>query len=161
MEASIYDFEVKNIYGELVSLSKYKGRPMLIINTASNCGFTNQFEGLEELYKRYKNDGLAILGFPCNQFNNQEPGDENSIIGGCMINYGVTFDMYAKVNVNGKDAHPLFVYLKKELPGFLVSKIKWNFTKFLIDSEGNAVKRFSPITTPKQIEKEIIALIKK
>ena len=161
MEASIYDFEVKNIYGELVSLSKYKGRPMLIINTASNCGFTNQFEGLEDLHKRYKDDGLAILGFPCNQFNNQEPGDENSIIEGCMINYGVTFDMYAKVNVNGKDAHPLFVYLKKELPGFLVSKIKWNFTKFLIDSEGNAVKRFSPMTTPQQIEKEIIALIKK
>src|SRR5690606_7036513 len=158
MEASIYDFEVKNIYGELVSLSKYKGRPMLIINTASNCGFTNQFEGLEDLHKRYKDDGLAILGFPCNQFNNQEPGDENSIIGGRMLNYGVTFDMYAKVNVKGKDAHRLFVYLKKELPGLLVSKIKWNFTIFLIDSEGNAVKRFSPITTPRQIEKEIIAL---
>ena len=133
-------------------METYKGKTILVVNTASKCGLTPQFEGLEKLYRKYKDKGFVILGFPCNQFANQEPGDEKSIAEGCLINYGVTFPMFSKIEVNGENAHPIFKYLKKELKGFLSSKIKWNFTKFLIDAEGNPVKRFSPGTVPEKID---------
>ena len=152
---TIYDFQVTDINGDSYDLHQHEGQVMLIVNTASECGFTPQFEGLERLYGDYKDQGLVVLGFPCNQFGGQEPGDEQSIIQGCMVNYGVTFPMFSKVNVNGKDAHPLFQYLKKERPGFPGQSIKWNFTKFLIDREGNIVKRYGSIDTPDKIEKHL------
>jgi len=133
-------------------MDAYKGKTVLVVNTASECGLTPQFEGLEALYRKHKDDGLVILGFPSNQFANQEPGDEKSIAEGCVINYGVTFPMFSKTDVNGPDAHPLYKYLKSELPGVLSNNIKWNFTKFLIDSEGRPVKRFSPTTKPEKID---------
>jgi glutathione peroxidase len=123
-----------------------------VVNTASKCGFTPQLEGLEELNQKH-GDKLVILGFPCNQFGNQEPGDEQSISEGCVINYGVTFPMFSKIEVNGSNTHPIFNYLKSKLGGWFGSRIKWNFTKFLLDENGNPVKRFSPITKPKEIEK--------
>lgn len=132
----------------------------MVVNTASKCGLTSQLEGLETLYQTYKDKGLVILGFPCNQFGNQEPGDEQSIANGCMINYGVQFPMFSKIEVNGAQAHPLYKYLKKALPGTLGGAIKWNFTKFLIDPQGKPVKRFSPITAPKKIEKYLQQYIK-
>ncbi len=150
---SIYNFEVKTIKGEKVSLGKYKGKTLLIVNTASKCGFTPQFEGLEELYNRFKDRGFVILGFPCNQFANQEPGDEQSIQDNCLLNYGVTFPMFSKIDVNGNNAHPLYKYLKDKKKGLLSKKIKWNFTKFLIDKEGQPIARFSPLKTPKDIGK--------
>lgn len=154
-----YDFTAKDLQGKNVKLEKYRGKVVLVVNTASECGFTPQFEGLEDLYRTHKNDGLVVLGFPCNQFGKQEPGDEKSIAEGCVVNYGVTFPMFSKVDVNGKDAHPLFKYLKKELGGLLGSKIKWNFTKFLIDREGKPVKRFAPITKPESIQEDIKRLL--
>lgn len=154
-----YDFTAKDLQGKDVKLEKYRGKVVLVVNTASECGFTPQFEGLEDLYRTHKNDGLVVLGFPCNQFGKQEPGDEKSIAEGCVVNYGVTFPMFSKVDVNGKDAHPLFKYLKKELGGLLGSKIKWNFTKFLIDREGKPVKRFAPITKPESIQEDIKRLL--
>jgi glutathione peroxidase len=153
MNTQFYQFEAKNLQGKTVKMEAYKGKTVLVVNTASKCGLTPQFEGLEELYKKYKDKGLVVLGFPCNQFANQEPGDEKSISEGCMINYGVTFPMFSKIDVNGETAHPLYKYLKSELGGVLGSKIKWNFTKFLIDTEGNPVKRFAPTTKPDKIEK--------
>lgn len=152
MENHFYEFSALNLHGKEIKMEEFKGKMVLIVNTASNCGFTPQFEGLEELYKKYSEKGLVILGFPCNQFGNQEPGDENSIAEGCVINYGVTFPMFSKVEVNGKNAHPLFKYLKTELKGLLGKRIKWNFTKFLIDKNGNPLKRFSPTTKPEKIE---------
>lgn len=151
MESSFYQLEAKNIDGRLVSMSEYRGKTVLVVNTASKCGFTPQYEGLEELCQKFKDRGLVILGFPCNQFGNQEPGDEKSIAQGCVINYGVSFPMFSKVKVNGSDAHPIFIFLKKELSGFLGGRIKWNFTKFLIDESGIPVKRFAPITKPEKI----------
>ena len=133
-------------------MEEYKGKTVLVVNTASKCGLTPQFAGLEELYRKYSDKGLVILGFPCNQFANQEPGDEKSISEGCLLNYGVTFQMFSKIDVNGPDAHPLFRFLKSELPGFLSKRIKWNFTKFLINSEGKPVKRFAPSTEPARID---------
>lgn len=153
MNTQFYQFEAKSLQGKTVKMEAYKGKTVLVVNTASKCGLTPQFEGLEELYKKYQDKGLVILGFPCNQFANQEPGDEKSISEGCMINYGVTFPMFSKIDVNGDSAHPLYKYLKSELGGILGSKIKWNFTKFLIDAEGNSVKRFAPTTKPEKIEK--------
>lgn len=153
MNNKFYSFEAKSLKGESISMDSYKNKTVLVVNTASKCGLTPQFEGLEDLYKKYKGKGLVILGFPCNQFANQEPGDEKSIAEGCLLNYGVTFPMFSKIDVNGKNAHPIYKYLKNELGGFLSSKIKWNFTKFLIDAEGNPVKRFSPTTKPEEIEK--------
>lgn len=152
MENQFYQFEAKSLQGKVVSMEDFKGKTVLIVNTASKCGLTPQFEGLEKMYKKYKDRGLVILGFPCNQFANQEPGDEKSIAEGCMINYGVTFPMFAKIDVNGKHAHPIYKYLKSELGGLFGSKIKWNFTKFLIDANGQPVKRFAPTVKPEKIE---------
>jgi len=138
----------------------YKDKVVLVVNTASKCGLTPQFEGLEDLYRKYKEKGLVILGFPSNQFANQEPGDEKSIAEGCVINYGVTFPMFAKVDVNGEGAHPLFKYLRKSLGGFFGDKIKWNFTKFLVDASGKPVKRFSPFTKPEAIDRYLSKMMK-
>jgi len=134
-------------------METYKGKTVLVVNTASKCGLTPQFEGLEKLYEKYKDNGLVILGFPCNQFANQEPGDKKSIAEGCLINYGVSFPMFSKIEVNGENTHPIYKYLKKELGGLFSSKIKWNFTKFLISPEGKPIKRFAPITKPEAIDK--------
>lgn len=153
MENNFYNFSAKSLQGKEIDMNVYKGKTVLVVNTASKCGLTPQFEGLEELYQKYKSKGLVILGFPCNQFANQEPGDEKSISEGCMINYGVSFPMFSKIEVNGKGAHPIYKYLKKEQGSILGSKIKWNFTKFLVDSNGNAVKRFAPTTKPEKIDK--------
>lgn len=140
-------------------MNAYKGKTVLVVNTASKCGLTPQFEGLEKLNQKYKDKGLVILGFPSNQFANQEPGDEKSISEGCVINYGVTFQMFSKIDVNGKNTHPIYKYLKKEQGSILGSKIKWNFTKFLIDDDGNPVKRFAPTTKPEKIDKFLQKLL--
>jgi len=150
--SNFYQFTAKSLQGKEVSMDSFKGKTILVVNTASKCGLTPQFEGLENLYQKYKSQGLVILGFPCNQFANQEPGDESSIAEGCMINYGVSFPMFSKIEVNGDNAHPIYQYLKKELSGLFGGKIKWNFTKFLVDSTGNPVKRFGPITKPEKID---------
>jgi glutathione peroxidase len=152
MKTSFYDFKAKSLGGKEISMEEFKGKTVLVVNTASKCGFTPQFAGLEELYTKYSDKGLVILGFPCNQFANQEPGDEKSIAEGCLLNYGVTFPMFSKIDVNGPDAHPLYKYLKSALPGFLSNRISWNFTKFLIDREGKPVKRFAPATEPGKID---------
>lgn len=158
--SSIYDIEVTTIKGESKPLSSYQGKALLIVNTASKCGFTPQFKGLESLYETYKDSGLEILGFPCNQFLSQDPGSDNQISEFCELNYGVTFPMFSKVEVNGPNTHPLFERLKAEAKGLLGSeKIKWNFTKFLVDADGNVLKRYAPKTEPKEIEKDIKALI--
>lgn len=160
MDTKFYSFKANNLKGQEVSMDTYKGKTILVVNTASKCGLTPQFEGLEALYRKYKEKDLVILGFPCNQFGNQEPGDEKSISEGCMINYGVTFPMFSKIDVNGDDTHEIYKYLKKELGGFFGGKIKWNFTKFLIDSNGKPVKRFSPITKPEVIDKYLSTKLK-
>lgn len=157
---SIYEFEVNKINGETISLEEYKGKVMIIVNTASKCGFSPQYDDLQSLYVQYKEDGVVVLGFPCNQFLNQEPGDDLEIDSYCKLNHGVTFPMFAKVNVNGKEAHPLFSYLTENAPGVMGSKsIKWNFTKFLIDRNGNIVSRFAPKTKPLEMEEDIKKLI--
>jgi glutathione peroxidase len=155
MTNTFYQFRAKTLQGKEISMDEYKNKLILVVNTASKCGLTPQYKGLEKLYKQYENKGLVILGFPCNQFANQEPGDEKSISENCLINYGVTFPMFSKVDVNGDTAHPIFKYLKKELGSMFGSKIKWNFTKFLIDTNGKPIKRFSPVTKPEKIEKYI------
>ena len=147
-----YNLEAKKISGETVSMSDYKGKTIIIVNTASKCGFTPQFEGLEKLYEKYKDQGLVILGFPCNQFGKQEPGVGEEIQEFCQINYGVTFPIFDKINVNGSNTHPIFKYLKSNLGGFLGSSIKWNFTKFVIDKNGKPIKRFGPTTKPEDME---------
>ena len=151
MKAQFYDFKAKTLQGKETGMDAFKGKTVLVVNTASKCGLTPQFEGLEALYRKHKDNGLVILGFPSNQFANQEPGDEKSIAEGCLVNYGVTFPMFSKIDVNGPDAHPLYNYLRSELPGVFSNNIKWNFTKFLIDAEGRPVKRFSPTTKPEKI----------
>ena len=152
---SIYEFEVKKINGDTISLEEYKGDVLIIVNTASKCGFSPQYDDLQSLYKQYKDEGLTVLGFPCNQFLNQEPGDELEIDSYCKLNHGVTFPMFAKVNVNGKDAHPLFSYITENAPGMMGSKsIKWNFTKFLIGPNGQ-VKRYAPATKPQALKADI------
>ncbi|KYD26169.1 MULTISPECIES: glutathione peroxidase [Bacillaceae] len=157
---SIYDFRVKTIRGEEQSLADYKGKVLLIVNTASKCGFTPQYKELQELYEQYRDRGFVVLGFPCNQFGNQEPGTEEEIEQFCQVNYGVTFPMFAKVNVNGENAHPLFQYLKEKAPGVLGTKaIKWNFTKFLVDRNGNVVARFASQTKPSELKNEIEELL--
>ena len=150
---TFYHFQATSLQGKEISMDAYQGKTILVVNTASKCGLTPQYEGLEKLYKTYKDKGLVILGFPCNQFANQEPGNAKEISEGCLINYGVSFPMFAKIEVNGENAHPIYQYLKKELPGWPGNSIKWNFTKFLLDSRGNPVKRFSPLTKPARIEK--------
>ncbi len=150
---NIYDFKANTISGTEISLNDYKGKTIVVVNTASKCGLTPQYEGLEEMYQKYKDDGLVILGFPCNQFGQQEKGDANEIQEFCQVNYGVSFPMFEKIEVNGKNAHPLFKYLKKELSGGIFgSRIKWNFTKFVIDKNGDPVKRFAPTTKPEKME---------
>ncbi len=150
-----YDFSVKDIKGKAVPLSKYKGKTLLIVNTASACGFTPQYKGLQALHEQYKDRGLAVLGFPCNQFGGQEPGDEKAIEEFCELNYGVNFPMFAKVDVNGDEADPLFSQLKKAAPGLLGSEaVKWNFTKFLVSPDGT-VKRFAPQDEPASLAKDI------
>lgn len=159
-DLSVYDFEAKSINGETISLDRYKGKVLLIVNTASKCGFTPQYEQLQTLFERYKDVGFVILGFPCNQFMAQEPGDELDIDSFCRLNYGVTFPMFSKVEVKGDDIHPLFEYLINEAPGVLGSKgIKWNFTKFLINKEGKVVKRSAPKTRPFELEEDIRSLL--
>jgi glutathione peroxidase len=142
-----------------IRMDAYAGKTVLVVNTASKCGFTPQFEGLETLYRTYRDRGFVVLGFPCNQFADQEPGDEQQIAEGCVLNYGVTFPMFSKIDVNGPNAHPLYQFLKKELPGFFGGTIRWNFTKFLIDSKGRPVKRFAPATKPAAIEKYLRTML--
>lgn len=152
----IYDFDVTKLNGERTKLSHYKGKTIVVVNTASQCGLTPQYEGLETLYQKYKDQGLVVLGFPCNQFGNQEKGTSEEISEFCQVNYGVSFPMFEKIEVNGKNAHPLFVYLKSKLKGSVFgSRIKWNFTKFLIDKNGKPVKRFAPTTKPLKMESVI------
>ncbi len=156
----IYDFKVKDNLGKEISLENYKGKTLIIVNTASKCGLTSQFEDLEFLYKKYKNENFEILGFPCNQFAKQELNSNNEIQEFCQLNYGVTFKVFDKINVNGKNAHPLYKYLKKEKSGIFGGSIKWNFTKFLIDKNGNVVERYAPTDSPLKMEEKIKELIK-
>ena len=156
---NIYDFVVQKSNGEDYKLEEYKGKVMLIVNTASECGFTPQFEGLQALYEKYKDQGFVILGFPCNQFGGHEPGSGAEANQNCKINYGVTFPIHEKVDVKGENQHPLFRYLTDAAKGMLSEKIKWNFTKFLVDRDGNVVSRFSPQKKPAQIEKDIEKLL--
>jgi len=159
MKANFYDFKATSLQGKEVSMENYKGKVVLVVNTASKCGLTPQYEGLEQLYKDFKDKGLVILGFPCNQFGKQEPGSEKEISEGCLINYGVSFPMFSKIDVNGENAHPIYKYLKKELKGFPGSEIKWNFGKFLIDKQGTPYKRFSPFTVPSKLRADIEKLL--
>lgn len=147
---SIYDIQATTIDNKEIKLDKYRGKVMLIVNVASNCGFTPQYDGLQKLHEKYSAKGLAILGFPCNQFMNQEPQSNSKIKVFCTSTYNVGFDMFSKIDVNGKETHPLYVYLKKEASGILGENIKWNFTKFLVDKNGKVLKRYAPSTTPKQ-----------
>ena len=156
---SIYDFVMKDVDGNQVSLADYKGKVLLIVNTATGCGFTPQYEGLEKLYQQYKDQGFEILDFPCNQFGNQAPGTEKEIVSFCQLNYNVTFKQFAKIEVNGANEAPLYTYLKKQKGGLLGSAIKWNFTKFLVDRDGNVVDRFGSVETPEKLEKSIKALL--
>lgn len=159
MKNNFYQFSATSLQGKEINMESYNGKTILVVNTASKCGLTPQFEGLENLYQKYKEKGLVILGFPCNQFANQEPGDEKSILEGCVINYGVTFQMFSKVDVNDENAHPIFKYLTKELRDIIGSNIKWNFTKFLINREGKPIKRFSPTTKPEKIDNYLSKLL--
>ncbi len=158
--ASIYDFEAQQIGGQTVPLSQFRGKPLLIVNTASACGFTPQFAGLEELHRRYGERGLVVLGFPCNQFGAQDPGSNEEIASFCQVNYGVSFPMMAKVDVNGPQAHPLYRWLTAEAPGMLGSKaIKWNFTKFLVGRDGRVIKRYAPSENPEALRADIEAAL--
>lgn len=160
-QMNIYDFNVKTIDGQEISMSKYKGKVLLIVNVASKCGFTSQYEGLEKLFEKYKNEDFMILGFPSNQFANQEPESNEKIKEFCSLTYDVKFDMFAKVDVNGENEAPLYKFLKSSQKGILgTENIKWNFTKFLVDKEGNVIDRFASTTTPESIEKDIIKLLK-
>ena len=157
---SIYEFTAKTSQGATATLADYRGKVLLIVNTASKCGFTPQFEGLEALHEKYAGKGLAVLGFPCNQFGHQDPGSDAEILEFCQLKYDVKFPMFAKIDVNGTGAHPLYRYLKKQAPGLLGSEgVKWNFTKFLVDRNGNVVERFAPTVTPKELEKKILELL--
>lgn len=157
---TIYDFKMKDIMGEEVDFNKFRDNVLLIVNTATGCGFTPQYEGLEKLYETYQKDGFEILDFPCNQFKEQAPGTDGEIHSFCKLRYDVKFTQFAKIDVNGENEAPIYSYLKKEKSGILGSKIKWNFTKFLVDKQGKVVKRYAPTTKPKDIEKDIIALLK-
>src|SRR5690606_12634162 len=160
MTDQIYAFKGVTMQGKEVALSEFKVKVLLIVNTASKCGFTPQFKGLESLYQQYKDKGLEILGFPCNQFGHQDPGSNDEISQFCELNYGVTFPMFQKVDVNGDSAHPLFKYLKTQAPGLLGTQaIKWNFTKFLVDKNGKVVDRYAPTDTPEKIAKDVARLL--
>ena len=159
--SSVYEFEVTAINGETRKLADYRDKVLLIVNTASKCGLTPQFEGLEALYREYREQGLEILGFPCNQFAHQDPGSDSEILEFCQMNYGVSFPMHQKIEVNGDNTYPLFQHLKQEAPGILGSKsIKWNFTKFLVDKNGKVIRRFSPATKPKVLKQAIESALK-
>ncbi len=156
----LYDIEARTIDGKTRELAEFSGKTLLIVNVASKCGFTPQYAGLEALYREFKDRGLEVLGFPCDQFGHQEPGDEAEIAAFCSRDYGVTFPMFAKIAVNGENAHPLYAHLKKEAPGLLGTQaIKWNFTKFLVDRNGRVTKRFAPNDAPEAIRADIAALV--
>lgn len=157
--ASIYDFKALRNNGEELDFADYKGKVLMIVNTASKCGFTPQYKGLEALYQKYKDQGLVIFGFPCDQFAHQEPGDDAAIAQFCEINFGVTFPLMKKIEVNGDGAHPIYKYLKGETKGLLGSAIKWNFTKFLISKNGEIIKRYAPTTAPKDFENDVLAML--
>ncbi len=158
--STIYDFQAQSISGKDMALSDYKGRVMLIVNTASKCGFTPQFGGLEALHKAYASKGLVVVGFPCNQFGAQDPGADGEIAEFCQVNYGVSFPMMGKINVNGPQAHPLYKWLSAEAPGLLGSKaIKWNFTKFLVGKDGRVIKRYAPLDKPAGLAKDVEAAL--
>jgi len=160
MSKDIYDFTADSIKGVTVPFKEYSGHVLLIVNVASKCGFTPQYEGLEAIFRKYSKEGFDILGFPCNQFAHQEPGTPGEIESFCRIDHGVTFPLFEKIDVNGKNAHPLFAFLQKSLPGaFGIREIKWNFTKFLVDRQGIPVRRFSPDTKPEDMETEIRSLL--
>ena len=150
-----HQLSADSLNGKPVDLGHYKDKVVLVVNTASHCGFTPQYTGLEALYQKYKDQGLVVLGFPCNQFGNQEPGGADQIAQTCQINYGVTFPMFAKVEVNGPQTHPVFQWLKARLPGWFGAKVRWNFTKFLVGRDGQPIKRFAPVTKPERIESAI------
>ena len=155
-----YDFSAKTLDGQDQPLADYRGKAMLVVNTASKCGFTPQYTGLEKLWETYKDQGLVVLGFPCDQFGHQEPGDADEIRNFCSLNYDVSFPLYEKVEVNGGAAHPLWKWLKKEKPGLMgMEAIKWNFTKFLVDKNGRVVKRYAPTDTPEKIEKDLASVL--
>ena len=155
-----YDFSARKLDGAEQTLADYKGKAMLIVNTASKCGFTPQYTGLEKLFEKYQDKGLMVLGFPCDQFGHQEPGDAEEIRNFCSLNYDVKFPLYGKVEVNGDGAHPLWKWLKKEKPGLLgIEGVKWNFTKFLVDKQGKVVKRYAPTDTPEKIEKDLSSVL--
>jgi len=156
---AFYNFSINTPRGEKVEMGRYKGQVVLVVNTATKCGLAPQFDGLEKLHQKYGDKGLVVLGFPSDQFLNQEPETNETIVEACRINHGVTFQLFEKINVNGKDTHPIYKYLKSELGGFLGSKIKWNFTKFLIDKNGKPVKRYSPTTLPDKMEADILKLL--
>lgn len=152
---SIYEYKVNDALGEEISLSDYEGKVLLIVNTATGCGFTPQYKGLQDLYDKYADKGLEILDFPCNQFGHQAPGSEEEIVDFCQLHYGVTFKQFAKVEVNGTNEIPLYTYLKEQKGGVMGKKIKWNFTKFLVDRKGNVIGRFAPTVKPEEIEDKI------
>lgn len=156
---NFHDFSIKTPQGKELSMASFKGKVVLVVNTATKCGLAPQFDGLEKLHQTYKDKGLVVLGFPCNQFQDQEPETNDTMEESCRINFGVTFQLTEKIDVNGENTHPIYAYLKKEKGGFLGSKIKWNFTKFLINKEGKVVERYAPTTKPAKIEKDIERLL--
>jgi glutathione peroxidase len=157
---SVYDFSARTIDGDEQPLSQYRGHPLLIVNVASKCGFTPQYAGLEALYRKYRERGLVVLGFPCDQFGHQEPGDEAEIKSFCSLSYGVSFPMFAKITVNGADAHPLYRFLKEARPGVLgLESIKWNFTKFLVNKDGEPLKRYAPSDKPENLEVDVETVV--
>lgn len=157
--STIYDFSAKDLSGNNVDFSDFKDKVLLIVNTASKCGFTPQFEGLEKLHQQYKDQGLVVIGFPCNQFGSQDPGSNDEIGAFCQKNYGVDFLMMEKIDVNGNNEHPLYTWLKKQEGGFLTDGIKWNFTKFLVNRQGEVFERYAPTTKPESIEADIVKLL--
>jgi glutathione peroxidase len=157
---NFYDFNINTPSGKKMEMRQYKGKVVLVVNTATKCGLAPQFDGLEKLHQQYKDKGLVLLGFPCDQFLNQEPESNETVVEACRINHGVTFQLFEKINVNGPETHPIYSYLKSELGGWFGNKIKWNFTKFLIDKNGNPFKRYSPTTQPEKLEADILRLLK-
>lgn len=157
--SGIYDFVMKDAEGKEVSLSEYKGKVLLIVNTATGCGFTPQYDGLQDLYEKYQAQGFEILDFPCNQFANQAPGSEEEIVSFCQARFGITFKQFGKIEVNGKNESPLYTYLKDKQPGTLGKNIKWNFTKFLVNRDGEVIARFAPTTTPEKLDEKIAAIL--
>lgn len=156
---NFYDFSALSLQGREISMRDFEGKVVVVVNTASKCGFTPQLAGLQALHAKYADRGLAVLGFPCNQFAGQEPGSEADIAAGCVINYGVEFQMFSKIKVNGKEAHPLYVWLKEHLSGPLGARVEWNFVKFVIDRQGNPVKRFGPRDTPEKMEEYLESIL--